>query len=184
MIWFTIPIELKVKSLASTESSSNLIPSMNNNHNANMESPKDIIPSTNNDGKKRHIESPESNKEFFKKPRSNDDLTMSGSEGEEYNEYLIKSDNSKRVKCALIIDDTKIIRKTFERVLTSIGYTVKQANNGLQGLLQMKTIMFDVVFCDFLMPLMDGLDCVKQYRAWESEQRPNFQQVRKLIIKY
>jgi len=46
----------------------------------------------------------------------------------------------------------------------------------LKGLLEMKTVMFDVVFCDFLMPLLDGLDCVQQYRDWEKSNRPFFKQ--------
>lgn len=30
--------------------------------------------------------------------------------------------------------------------------------------------------CDFLMPVMDGLDCVKQYRVWEEKNRPDHRQ--------
>jgi CheY-like chemotaxis protein len=89
---------------------------------------------------------------------------------------------SKRKKCALIIDDTKIIRKVFVRALTGMGFAVKQAENGLKGLLEMKTVMFDVVFCDFLMPLLDGLDCVQQYREWEKDNRPCFKQVRNIQL--
>jgi len=36
--------------------------------------------------------------------------------------------------------------------------------------------LFDVVLCDFLMPVMDGLDCVQQYREWEQNHRPYFKQ--------
>mmetsp|Transcript_20873 Transcript_20873/g.23674 ORF Transcript_20873/g.23674 Transcript_20873/m.23674 type:complete len:876 (-) Transcript_20873:83-2710(-) len=82
----------------------------------------------------------------------------------------------KRKRCALIIDDTKIIRKVFTRALERMGFIVKEAANGLKGLLEMKTTMFDVVFCDYLMPIMDGLDCVQQYRDWEKHHRSWFNQ--------
>ncbi len=126
--------------------------------------------------------------DFFKKPRLNksDNTTQDLSEDE--SDLLCKNTNlsahiMKRKKCALIIDDSKIIREVFVRALTAMGFTVKQAETGMKGMLQMKTIMFDVVFCDFLMPLLGGLDCVQQYREWEKTNRPWFKQVR-TIVKY
>jgi len=62
----------------------------------------------------------------------------------------------RRKKCALIIEDSKVIRKVLHRALTNFGFEVKQAENGMQGLEEMKSNVFDVVLCDFLMPVMDG----------------------------
>lgn len=81
-----------------------------------------------------------------------------------------------RTRRALIIDDSVIVRKTIVRALTKLGFEVDQAENGSEGLNCMKQTLFDIVFCDFLMPVMDGLDCVKQYREWENEERPFFRQ--------
>ena len=81
-----------------------------------------------------------------------------------------------RTKRALIIDDSVIVRKTIDRALTKLGFEVEQAEDGSVGLNALKKTMFDIVFCDFLMPVMDGLDCVKQYREWEKEHRPSFRQ--------
>ena len=91
-----------------------------------------------------------------------------------------KLENRKRK--ALVIDDSPTIRKVIERVLVRVGFEVSQAENGMEGLKEMKATLFDVVFCDFLMPIMDGLDCVKQYRDWEQKTRPWFQQVRPIKI--
>ena len=84
---------------------------------------------------------------------------------------------AKRAKCALVIDDSKTIRKVIERALKNFGFYVVQAENGLQGLEEMKTTVFDIVLCDFLMPIMDGMDCVQQYRQWEKGNRAWFEQV-------
>ena len=63
-------------------------------------------------------------------------------------------------------------------MLAKYGFEVCQAENGMIGLNQMKRNLFDLVFCDFLMPIMDGIDCVKQLREWEQKDRPWFKQVR------
>lgn len=88
------------------------------------------------------------------------------------------SESSKeRKRRALIIDDCGIIRKTLSRALSKHGYdTVVLAVDGMEGLQELKKELFDIVLCDFLMPVMDGLDCIKQYREWEQENRPHFNQ--------
>lgn len=65
-------------------------------------------------------------------------------------------------KRVLVIDDSLVIRKSLSRSLSRLGYEVTVAENGQEGLEKMKDNMFDFVLCDFLMPVMDGLDCVKQ----------------------
>ena len=85
---------------------------------------------------------------------------------------------NKRLKLALIIDDSLVIRRVIDRALTKIGFEVKHAEDGMKGLKAMKVTLFDLVLCDFLMPIMDGLDCVQQYRQWERRHRTEYQQVR------
>ena len=81
-----------------------------------------------------------------------------------------------RQKRALVIEDSLVVRKSLARALSKLGFDVEQAVNGLEGLGLLKEKLFDMTFCDFLMPVMDGLDCVKQYREWEKENRPSFRQ--------
>ena len=52
-----------------------------------------------------------------------------------------------------------------------------QAENGLQGLKQLKANPYELVLLDFLMPVMDGLDVASKFREWEREHRPDFHQV-------
>lgn len=82
----------------------------------------------------------------------------------------------KRVRRALVIDDSIVIRKSVSKALERLGFEVEQAVNGLDGLKMLQQHVFDVVLCDFLMPVMDGLDCVQQYRDWEEAHRPWFRQ--------
>ena len=81
-----------------------------------------------------------------------------------------------RTRRALVIDDSLVIRKSVSKALSRLGFRVTQAENGLEGLKEMQNCIFDVVLCDFLMPVMDGLDCVQQFREWEAVHRPWFRQ--------
>jgi len=79
-------------------------------------------------------------------------------------------------KTALVIDDSTVVRKVLARALSQLGYETCQAVNGMEGLKQMQSSKFDLVLCDFLMPVMDGLDCVREYRKWEGYHRPGYRQ--------
>jgi CheY-like chemotaxis protein len=81
-----------------------------------------------------------------------------------------------RKRRALVIEDSLVVRKSLTRVLTKLGFEAVQAVDGMEGLKELKGSLFDVVLCDFLMPVMDGLDCVQQYREWETAHRSCFRQ--------
>ena len=85
--------------------------------------------------------------------------------------------NKTRIRRALVIDDSVVIRKSLSRALSKLGFDVATAVNGLEGLKDLQSNVYDVVFCDFLMPVMDGLDCVQQYRDWEAIHRPWIQSI-------
>ena len=84
---------------------------------------------------------------------------------------------SHRTPRALVIDDSLVVRKSLAMALRRLGYEASQAENGLEGLQKLTEAMYDLVLCDFLMPVMDGFDCVKQFRLWESDNRPSFRQL-------
>ena len=83
----------------------------------------------------------------------------------------IDSKNTRK-KRALVIEDSAIIRKMLDKILSKHGFQVSEAENGMQGLEKLKSTLFDITLCDFLMPIMDGLDCMQQYRDWEKYHRP------------
>lgn len=65
-----------------------------------------------------------------------------------------------RRRHALVIDDSLVIRKSLERALNKLGFEVSLAVDGMEGLEKLKETMYDLVLCDFLMPVMDGMEYV------------------------
>ena len=66
---------------------------------------------------------------------------------------------------ALIIDDSSVMRKIVERSLRQAGIELSQvieAGNGAEALEVLKEIQVDLILCDINMPVMDGLEFVKQ----------------------
>ena len=96
--------------------------------------------------------------------------------GEALSQTAFAVEDVPRKRKALVIDDSLIVRKSIGRALERLGYQVKLAVDGEDGLKDLKETIFDITLCDFLMPNLDGFDCVQQYRKWESENRRWFRQ--------
>lgn len=68
----------------------------------------------------------------------------------------------------LVIEDEPYLRKAYEIMLTAKNYTVRTAENGLQGLEELnKKPLPDLIFLDMLMPRMDGLGFLKASKITE-----------------
>jgi two-component system chemotaxis response regulator CheY len=66
---------------------------------------------------------------------------------------------------ALIVDDSSVMRKIVERSLRQAGIDLKQvleAGNGAEALTVLQANSVDLILCDINMPVMDGLEFVKQ----------------------
>jgi len=69
---------------------------------------------------------------------------------------------------ALIVDDSSVMRKIVERSLRQAGVeplTVVEAGSGVEGLDVLRLRHVDIILSDINMPLMDGLEFVRQLRA-------------------
>ncbi|MBF0302211.1 MAG: response regulator [Desulfamplus sp.] len=64
----------------------------------------------------------------------------------------------------LIIDDSWLTRRGVKRILSSQGYIVNEAENGLQGmkLILAKEIPVDAIILDLLMPEMSGTEFLEK----------------------
>src|SRR5437764_8311215 len=70
--------------------------------------------------------------------------------------------------CALIVDDSSVMRKIVERSLRQSGLeigSVLEAGNGVEDLALLAQNSVDLILCDINMPVMDGLELVKQLAA-------------------
>ena len=73
--------------------------------------------------------------------------------------------------CALIVDDSSVMRKIVERSLRQAGIDlseVKEASNGAEALSVVTQGGVDLILCDINMPVMDGLEFLRQLHAVES----------------
>ena len=72
---------------------------------------------------------------------------------------------------ALIIDDSSVMRKIVERSLRQAGIELEkvvEASNGAEGLAALQDNVVDLILCDINMPVMDGLEFVRQAATVES----------------
>jgi two-component system chemotaxis response regulator CheY len=72
---------------------------------------------------------------------------------------------------ALIVDDSSVMRKIVERSLRQAGIDliqVLEAGNGAEALSVLQQNSVDIILCDINMPVMDGLEFIKQLPTIES----------------
>jgi two-component system chemotaxis response regulator CheY len=84
--------------------------------------------------------------------------------GEARRSYRNERTDMNKVK-ALIVDDSSVMRKIVERSLRQAGIDlaeVREAGNGAEALGVLKEGAVDLILCDINMPVMDGLEFVKQ----------------------
>ena len=66
---------------------------------------------------------------------------------------------------ALIVDDSSVMRKIVERSLRQAGIELEkvvEAGNGAEALSVLRENPVDLILCDINMPVMDGLEFVRQ----------------------
>jgi two-component system chemotaxis response regulator CheY len=71
---------------------------------------------------------------------------------------------------ALIVDDSSVMRKIVERSLRQAGLdqlVVHEAGSGVEGLDLLKSRQVDLILSDINMPIMDGLEFLRQIKAQE-----------------
>ena len=69
------------------------------------------------------------------------------------------------MKTCLVVDDSRVIRKVARRVLEDIGFEIAEAADGMEALAWCRAAMPDAVLLDWNMPVMNGIDFLRQLRA-------------------
>ena len=62
----------------------------------------------------------------------------------------------------LIIDDERAIRRALREILEFEDFAVDEAENGKEGFEKATETVYDIIFCDIKMPLMDGLEVLRE----------------------
>jgi two-component system chemotaxis response regulator CheY len=75
-------------------------------------------------------------------------------------------------RICLVVDDSRVVRKVARRILEAHGFAVTEAENGQQALNACRLQMPDCVLLDWNMPVMNGLDFLKQLRAEYGPDKP------------
>ncbi|MCW5852449.1 MAG: response regulator [Anaerolineae bacterium] len=65
----------------------------------------------------------------------------------------------------LVVDDEPDIAELLQTVLEEEGYQVILAGNGREGLAQVAAARPDLILCDVMMPLMDGVSLCRAVQA-------------------
>ncbi len=69
----------------------------------------------------------------------------------------------------LFVDDDSAIRALVEAYLSREGYKIFLAENGIEALKLLKKKNFDIVFTDFKMPEIDGLELLSRIKEYRPE---------------
>jgi len=73
----------------------------------------------------------------------------------------------------LLVEDNETNQEIAKAVLESMGFTIDLANNGKEGIEAFNAKKYDLIFMDIRMPVMDGIEAVREIRKTERENAEN-----------
>jgi two-component system chemotaxis response regulator CheY len=76
------------------------------------------------------------------------------------------------MKHCLVVDDSRVIRAIARRILEELCYSVEEAEDGIAALDACRGKMPDLIFLDWNLPSMKGLDFVRSVRSQEHGGHP------------
>ena len=76
------------------------------------------------------------------------------------------------MKHCLVIDDSRVIRTVARRIMEALHYTVDEAEDGMAALRALRERMPDLVFLDWNLPTMTGLEFVRSVRGQQDGEYP------------
>src|SRR5580700_1760097 len=81
------------------------------------------------------------------------------------------------MKKILIVEDELVVRSIYRRKFEMSGYQVATAEEGAAALKMLPEFRPDIIQLDIMMPGMDGVEVIRQIRAW-----PEFRSVPILVL--
>ena len=72
---------------------------------------------------------------------------------------------------ALVLEDEPAVQTLLKKQLTSQGFQVTVASDGLDGLVKLESLKPDIIICDVMMPNLDGMAFVKAIKSHSNTQK-------------
>ncbi len=76
------------------------------------------------------------------------------------------------MKTCLVVDDSRVIRKVARRILEDMAFDVTEAEDGSVALRNCQQKMPDAVLLDWNMPIMSGIEFLRELRKTKGGQDP------------
>ncbi len=76
------------------------------------------------------------------------------------------------MKSCMIVDDSKVIRMVARKILQELGFETSEAADGNEALQACKGAMPDAILLDWNMPIMSGIDFLKEMRKLPGGDKP------------
>jgi len=76
------------------------------------------------------------------------------------------------MKHCLVVDDSRVIRTVARKIMEGLHYSVEEAEDGMAALRALREKMPDLIFLDWNLPTMKGLDFVKSVRGQQDGTHP------------
>jgi signal transduction histidine kinase/CheY-like chemotaxis protein len=72
---------------------------------------------------------------------------------------------------ALIVEDQEYNLLVIENILTRLGYQTDHATDGNDALAKLQANLYDIVFMDWDLPGLNGVEVTRRFRQWEPPER-------------
>lgn len=76
------------------------------------------------------------------------------------------------MKVCLVVDDSQVVRTVARKILEGLAFRVEEAGNGREGLEVCGRAMPDAVLLDWNMPIMTGIEFLRELRTMTDGDRP------------
>ncbi len=76
------------------------------------------------------------------------------------------------MKSCLVVDDSKVVRMVARKILEGFNFSITEAEDGQKALDQCRANMPDAVLLDWNMPVMSGIEFLRELRAMDGADQP------------
>ncbi len=76
------------------------------------------------------------------------------------------------MKSCLIVDDSRVVRMVAKKILQELGFETSEAEDGKKAMEACQRAMPDVILLDWNMPVMNGIEFLRELRAYPGGDTP------------